>query len=394
MKKVLVLTPILPYPPDDGSRLRTYQVLKFLTKRFTVDLISFYLETEDLVAARDFLKQFCKDIYLLSQGKTRQSKYKLFFYSVDKEKRKEISNIIREKKYDVIQAEKVISLVYLDTDILKNYKVVLDSWGIDSEISFQIYKMQKNFFSKFLSYLKYLRHYYSELFLLSQINYFVAITDKSYNFYSKHFKNKKIFLVPNAVDLEYFCSDKDIPVEKGRISFVGIMNFLPNIDAVMFFCKEVVPQLRKKIDFKFYIIGKNPTKEVLNLANGKDIIVTGEVKDIKEHFLKSEVIVIPLRMGSGLRNKVIQAMACGKTVVATKDATEGLNVEDNVNILIANTPEEFVEKILLALNNKELNLKIGENARKYVEENFSYDVVEKKWFKVYDEIFSSNNNSK
>ncbi len=394
MKKVLVLTPILPYPPDDGSRLRTYQVLKFLSKRFTVDLISFYLETEDLVAARDFLKQFCKDIYLLSQGKTRQSKYKLFFYSVDKEKRKEISNIIREKKYDVIQAEKVISLVYLDTDILKNYKVVLDSWGIDSEISFQIYKMQKNFFSKFLSYLKYLRHYYSELFLLSQINYFVAITDKSYNFYSKHFKNKKIFLVPNAVDLEYFCSDKDISVEKGRISFVGIMNFLPNIDAVMFFCKEVVPQLRKKIDFKFYIIGKNPTKEVLNLANGKDIIVTGEVKDIKEHFLKSEVIVIPLRMGSGLRNKVIQAMACGKTVVVTKDATEGLNVEDNVNILIANTPEEFVEKILLALNNKELNLKIGENARKYVEENFSYDVVEKKWFKVYDEIFSSNNNSK
>jgi len=394
MKKVLVLTPILPYPPDDGSRLRTYQVLKFLSKRFTVDLISFYLETEDLVAARDFLKQFCKDIYLLSQGKTRQSKYKLFFYSVDKEKRKEISNIIREKKYDVIQAEKVVSLVYLDTDILKNYKVVLDSWGIDSEISFQIYKMQKNFFSKFLSYLKYLRHYYSELFLLSQINYFVAITDKSYNFYSKHFKNKKIFLVPNAVDLEYFCSDKDIPVEKGRISFVGIMNFLPNIDAVMFFCKEVVPQLRKKIDFKFYIIGKNPTKEVLNLANGKDIIVTGEVKDIKEHFLKSEVIVIPLRMGSGLRNKVIQAMACGKTVVVTKDATEGLNVEDNVNILIANTPEEFVEKILLALNNKELNLKIGENARKYVEENFSYDVVEKKWFKVYDEIFSSNNNSK
>jgi len=394
MKKVLVLTPILPYPPDDGSRLRTYQVLKFLSKRFTVDLISFYLETEDLVAARDFLKQFCKDIYLLSQGKTRQSKYKLFFYSVDKEKRKEISNIIREKKYDVIQAEKVVSLVYLDTDILKNYKVVLDSWGIDSEISFQIYKMQKNFFSKFLSYLKYLRHYYSELFLLSQINYFVAITDKSYNFYSKHFKNKKIFLVPNAVDLEYFCSDKDISVEKGRISFVGIMNFLPNIDAVMFFCKEVVPQLRKKIDFKFYIIGKNPTKEVLNLANGKDIIVTGEVKDIKEHFLKSEVIVIPLRMGSGLRNKVIQAMACGKTVVVTKDATEGLNVEDNVNILIANTPEEFVEKILLALNNKELNLKIGENARKYVEENFSYDVVEKKWFKVYDEIFSSNNNSK
>ena len=394
MKKVLVLTPILPYPPDDGCRLRTYQVLKFLSKRFTVDLISFYLETEDLVAARDFLKQFCKDIYLLSQGKTRQSKYKLFFYSVDKEKRKEISNIIREKKYDVIQAEKVISLVYLDTDIFKNYKVVLDSWGIDSEISFQIYKMQKSFFSKFLSYLKYLRHYYSELFLLSQINYFVAITDKSYNFYSEHFKNKKIFLVPNAVDLEYFCSDKDIPVEKGRISFVGIMNFLPNIDAVMFFCKEVVPQLRKKIDFKFYIIGKNPTKEVLNLANGKDIIVTGEIKDIKEHILKSEVIVVPLRMGSGLRNKVIQAMACGKTVVVTKDATEGLNVEDNVNILIANTPKEFVEKILLVLNNKELNLKIGENARKYVEENFSYDVVEKKWFKVYDEIFSSNNNSK
>jgi glycosyltransferase involved in cell wall biosynthesis len=170
------------------------------------------------------------------------------------------------------------------------------------------------------------------------------------------------------------------------------MNYYPNVDAVLFFVREVLPKLRTKVDVKFFIVGKNPSPEVFSLHNGSDVIVTGTVDDVRKYISDSELIVVPLRMGSGLRNKVIQAMACGKCVIATKEACEGLNVKDGENILIADTPEEFVEKILMVFDNKNLRLKIEKNARKYVENNFSYDIIKKKWIEFYEEILGNNNN--
>jgi len=391
-KKILVLTSILPYPPDDGSRLRPYQIIKALYKLVDIELVSFYLPNEDINSTKEFYKSYCKNLYFLEQKKNKNLFAKFCVYHSNRENKKLINKIIQENNYNLIIVEKIITLSYLEKKVFKNYKVVIDSWGIDSEISRQLYENEKNLFKKFILFIKYIRHFFCELCYLSKCKYFVAITNKQFNFYKKFFKRKKLFLIPNFVDTDYFKPNYENFEEKS-IVFTGIMNFLPNIDAIMFFVNEVMPKLKEKANVKFYIVGKNPTKEVLMLHNNFDIIVTGEVKDIKEYISKAEVVVVPLRIGSGLRNKVLHAMACGKTVVATREAVEGINVKDKENILIANTPQEFVEKILLVLNNKELNLKIAKNARKFIEENFSEKVIEKKWINMYEEIFSNNNNS-
>lgn len=391
-KKILVLTPILPYPPDDGSRLRPYQIIKALYKLADIELVSFYLPNEDINSAKEFYKSYCKNLYFLQQKENKNLFPKFCVYHSNRENKKLINKIIQENNYNLIIVEKIITLSYLGKKVFKNYKVVIDSWGIDSEIPRQLYENEKNLFKKFILFIKYIRHFFCELCYLSKCKYFVAITDKQFNFYKKFFKRKKLFLIPNFVDTDYFKPNYENFEEKS-IVFTGIMNFIPNIDAVMFFVNEVMPKLKEKTNVKFYIVGKNPTKEVLMLHNNFDIIVTEEVKDIREYISKAEVVVVPLRIGSGLRNKVLHAMACGKTVVATREAVEGINVKDKENILIANTPQEFVEKILLVLNNKELNLKIAKNARKFIEENFSEKVIEKKWINMYEEIFSNNNNS-
>jgi glycosyltransferase involved in cell wall biosynthesis len=391
-KKILVLTPILPYPPDDGGRIRTYQIIKVLYKLADIELVSFYLPNEDINSAKEFYKSYCKNLYFLQQKENKNLFPKFCVYHSNRENKKLINKIIQENNYNLIVVEKIIMLSYLEKKVFKNYKVVIDSWGIDSEISRQLYENEKNLFKKFILFVKYIRHFLCELYYLSKCKYFVAITDKQFNFYKKIFKRKKLFLIPSSVDIDYFKANYENFEEKS-IVFTGIMNYLPNIDAVMFFVNEVMPKLKEKTNVKFYIVGKNPTKEVLMLHNNSDIIVTGGVKDIREYISKAEVVVVPLKMGSGLRNKVLHAMSCGKTVVATKEAVEGINVKDKENILIANTPQEFVEKILLVLNNKELNLKIAKNARKFIEENFSEKVIEKKWINMYEEIFSNNNNS-
>jgi len=390
-KRILVLTPILPYPPDDGSRLRPYQIIKAFYKFVDVDLISFYLPYEDINSAKEFYRNYCKNLYFLQQKENKISLIKFCMYYSHKENKEQINKIIQENDYNLIIVEKIIMLSYLKKKIFKNYKVVIDSWGIDSEILRQLYINEKKLFKKFILFIKYLRHLLCEICFLSRCKYLVAITDKQLNFYKKFFKRKKLFLIPNFVDMDYFKAAYESFEEK-CIVFTGIMNFIPNIDAVIFFVNEIMPKLKEKINVKFYIIGKNPTKEVSKLQNNFDIVVTGEVKDVREYISKAEVVVVPLRMGSGLRNKVLQAMACGKTVVATKEAIEGINVQDKENILIADTPEEFVEKILMVFDNKNLRLKIEKNARKYVEDNFSYDIIKKKWIEFYEEILGNNNN--
>jgi len=390
-KKALILTPILPYPPDDGSRLRPYQIIKAFYKFVDVDLISFYLPYEDINSAKEFYRNYCKNLYFLQQKENKISLIKFCMYYSHKENKEQINKIIQENDYNLIIVEKIIMLSYLKKNIFKNYKVVIDSWGIDSEILRQLYINEKKLFKKFILFIKYLRHLLCEICFLSRCKYLVAITDKQLNFYKKFFKRKKLFLIPNFVDMDYFKAAYESFEEK-CIVFTGIMNFIPNIDAVIFFVNEIMPKLKEKINVKFYIIGKNPTKEVSKLQNNFDIVVTGEVKDVREYISKAEVVVVPLRMGSGLRNKVLQAMACSKTVVATKEAIEGINVQDKENILIANTQQEFVEKILLVLNNRELNLKIAKNARKFIEENFSEKIIVKKWINMYEEILNNNNN--
>jgi glycosyltransferase involved in cell wall biosynthesis len=392
MRKIIIITPVLPYPPDDGGRLRIYQTINSLATICRIDLVSFYIPYEDIESARKFYASLCRNIFFLPQRESKPTFSSLFtVYRISQKNKKEINEIIERDNYDMIILEKVIMLSYIRNRIFKNEIVIADTWGIDSNITFQFFIYEKKIFRKFFYFLKHIRHLFAEIYLLSKCNYLIAITDKIYYFYKKIFRKKRVYLIPSAVDLEYY-KPMNAEIEKGKIVFIGVMNYYPNVDAVLFFVREVLPKLRTKVDVKFFIVGKNPSPELFSLHNGSDIIVTGTVDDVRKYISDSELIVVPLRMGTGLRNKVIQAMACGKCVIATKESCEGLNVKDGENILIADTPEEFVEKILIVFDNKNVRLKIEKNARKYVEDNFSYDIIKKKWIEFYEEILGNNNN--
>ncbi|MDW8055314.1 MAG: glycosyltransferase family 4 protein [Elusimicrobiota bacterium] len=388
MKKVLVLTPILPYPPDDGSRIRTYQTIKSLYKKYKIDICSFYTEEDDVAGAKEFLMTLCDNVFLFPLPKVNKLLQKLFVYAGDKLTKKEISKIIEKERYDFLHVEKLMMFYYVGN---KKIPTVLDSWGIDSSIAYQKFLFEKNFVKKIFELLKYLRHLICEMYILKKANFLIAITQQQVEFYKKYLKDKSIFLIPNWIDTNYFVPSEQY--EKNTLIFTGIMNFYPNIDAVKFFCKEILPTIKKiRPEVKFYIVGKNPTKEIVEINNSKDIIVTGKVSDVKEYLNKAEIFVSPLRMGSGLRNKILEAMSCGKPIVATSHSCEGLNVKNGEHLLIADTPEEFVDKVLLLLNNKNLNNYLSNNARMFVIENFSISKIESLWLECYEQIFNSYNN--
>lgn len=387
--KILILTPIFPYPPNDGSRIRMYQMLQCLSEKYSLDLVSFYTHQDVLDTGIQELKKYCNKIFVFSLPQTN----KLFsIYSADQQIKKKIMSIIMENDYSVIQVEKVIMSSYLDFKNLKGKVLIMDSWGVDSDLTKQQYIYAKNIFYKVINFVRYVRHKYKELKLLKKFNILIAITDAQRDFYRKYIKTAKIVEIQVGVDKKNFIIQPKNKEDDRTLLFLGIMNYYPNIDAVKYFCEQIFPIIKQyKQGVRFYIVGKNPTDEVLQFHNGEDIIVTGYVDDIKEYLTKATVVVIPIRMGSGLRIKIIESMAAGKAIVATKEAVEGIKAENKKHLIIASSAEEFAGWVVKLLDDKNLRDKLGVSARKFVEENFAEEIVKNKWQKLYEEVFNSYN---
>lgn len=385
--KILILTPIFPYPPNDGSKRRTYQILKSLGKRYVLDLISFYTPQESTQQGVKELKNFCREVFIFRQPIIRKP---FGIYLADTRIKRDIMLLIKKNDYSIIQAEKLIMSAYLDFNELTDKVLIMDSWGVDSELLRQKIVYSDNIAAKFINLIRYKRHKFVEFRMLKKFKILIAITDEQKRFYEEHIKNLKIVEIPNSVDTDYFKPSEE-PDDK-VILFTGIMNYYPNIDAVKFFCKEIFPLIKSsKKDISFYIVGKDPTEEILKLHNGKDIIVTGYVEDVRRFLNKAAVFVAPIRMGSGLRNKILEAMSSGKAIVCTKEATEGLKVENKKHLILANSAKEFAYWVIKLLEDKNFRVFLSINARKFVEENYSEKIIEDKWLRFYEEIFDSHN---
>jgi len=163
--------------------------------------------------------------------------------------------------------------------------------------------------------------------------------------------------------------------EKKDLLYVGGFNHIPNIDGVIYFVNEIFPEVKKRLPgVRLYVVGSNPPHEVLSLKS-RDIIVTGFVKDLEPYFENCRVFVVPLRYGAGIKAKVIHSMIRGVPVVATPIGAEGIieEVEEGKDILVADTREDFIEKVVSLYTDEKLWNILSESPLHYVEKNYSYE---------------------
>ena len=193
--------------------------------------------------------------------------------------------------------------------------------------------------------------------------------------------------VPTGVDTDYFH-----PANAGRtpasIVFLGSMDWMPNIDAALWFSEAIFPRIKMQFPHvTFTIVGRNPTTAVRALAERDPAIrVTGTVDDVRPYLAKAELMVVPLRAGGGTRIKIFEAMATGIPVVSTKVGAEGLPVKHDKEILLADTPDEFVVGVKRLFQSAELRQQIGDAGMALVRERFgwaaSVDVFERYCYEV------------
>jgi glycosyltransferase involved in cell wall biosynthesis len=195
----------------------------------------------------------------------------------------------------------------------------------------------------------------------------------------------RIEVIPNGVDTHLY-QPLATRAEKPTLMFVGKMDYFPCTDAALYFSKEVFPLIQRTLpDIKLLIVGVNPPPRILQLES-ESIHVTGKVKDVLPYYQRSSACVVPLRAAGGTRLKILEAMALGRPVVSTSIGCEGLDVENEKHLLVADRPDRFSEQVIRLLVDRDLYDRIVANARQMVVAHYDWDSIADRMMSIYAEL--------
>jgi sugar transferase (PEP-CTERM/EpsH1 system associated) len=213
---------------------------------------------------------------------------------------------------------------------------------------------------------------------LARFDGVLAVSDADRQTFSRLYPGairREMHVVSTGVDTEFFAAAPEPSAGRGLV-FTGSMDWLPNEDAVTYFCREILPQIRMdEPETTFTIVGRAPTPAVTRLAATPGVTVTGRVDDVRPYLREAAVYVVPLRIGGGTRLKIFEAMAMGKAVVSTTVGAEGLPVDDGVHLLLADEPQVFARSVVRLLRRLDRRRALEAAARQLVVDRYDWSAV-------------------
>jgi len=218
----------------------------------------------------------------------------------------------------------------------------------------------------------------------------VAVSDADCNILRSEMGLQNVLgSVPTGVDIDYFANTGGSRTPRSMV-FLGSMDWMPNIDGAQWFASEIWPKIKAAIpDATVTIVGRRPGPEIKKLAADDPAIrVTGTVDDVRPYLSEAELMIVPLRVGGGTRIKIFEGMAAGVPVLSTRVGAEGLSVTDGENIALADAPEDFAQKAIDLLSQSERRLSLADNGCRLVREKFSWSAVTKVFSNYCEQIAS------
>jgi len=391
------IAPYFPFPPDSGAKVRIAGLIRHISNQYRISLIGMYEEHRDCApSSQDIVqaKRYFQTVRIFVRkfpyrgGVFSKLLYALFsphpLYVVNyriKGLREEVQKIIKEEGCDIIQADEIYTAQYLFS--LNRVKRVLILHNVDSLIFWRYFLHQANIFRKVFFLIQFFKMRRYEKKIIPKVDLTLCVSETDRKIFEKMFKEKvRIKVIPNGVDTEEIQS---LPhSEKPVLIFIGIMNYQANVEAVESFLKKTYPLILEEIpNTFFYVVGANPSEKLINWEEKYPVKFTGCVDNLIDWYKRAGVVIVPLKIGSGTRLKILEAMAYGRPVVSTTLDAEGLEVTDGENILIADSPKEFAEKVVTLLKNSALYGKIIKNARNLVEEKYNWKGIAKRLAEEY-----------
>lgn len=390
--KILFLTNLLPYPLDNGGKINSYTKLQALHDGgHIVDLLCFDQREK---TPPDDIKHMCQICHLVKTFFLRiTTEYYKFHmtmialgslftkdsYGVYKFKSKEMVDYLRKlaktEKYDCIYFDHLQLYVYgkYTSELWPDAKTILDEHNCETMIMQRMLENSKNIAKKIFLELETYKLRKFERKALSEIFHTIVLSKEDYGALKKVKGGKfEHTIIQTGVPDSGKKKNHRQTGNKIPILFVGSLAWKPNDQGLIWFLTEVVPLLNEaEYPYHLYIVGKNASETVKKLTEqNANITITGYVPDVNDYYELCHYMIVPLFIGSGLRVKIIEAFSHGMPVVSTSTGAEGIQYTDGEDILIADNPTEFVEKMKKMLD-LDLRLKISDNCRSIYEQNHS-----------------------
>jgi sugar transferase (PEP-CTERM/EpsH1 system associated) len=410
--RILFLTPQLPYPPHQGTTIRNYNLIANLAPRHEIHLLSFVRSRDEIDRATP-LHQYCRSIEAVPTPRRSplQRLLSLFLSPLpdmalrlpSAEFRTKLTAALRRGPFDVVQIEGIemaqhwidwkldhgtghpTSNLQLPISVFDdhNAEYVLQQRAFETDV-----RQPRRWVGAIYSLIQWKKLSRYEALVCRLADRVVAVSEADKAALQQLVPGLEVTVVPNGVDIGYYSSAdiQPLALPPHSLIFTGKMDFRPNVDAVLWFCQEVLPLVRRRMaDVRFYIVGQSPHRRVLRLTDDPAVTVTGYVDDVRPYIAGTCVYVIPLRIGGGTRLKVLEAMAMGKPVVSTSLGREGFQgLVPGRELSLADTPEEFAQRVIGLLGDASRRERLGQAARRFVEEQYDWRLIIPKLERAYE----------
>ena len=389
-------------PPNIGGKIRSYSIVKELAKTHEVTLFNFYAaHSDDVHSALEPMFHQVVNLPLpiatnRGLGELASFARNLFSsspHTVSKYCRPEVKARMREllasEKFDVIICDFVVAAAAIPWEV--GCPKVIFTHNVEALIWKRHFEVSRNPVWKMASWGEYQKMMRFEKHFLNKAEHVLTVSEADRAFFSDFVERSKMTVISTGVDTDYFRPDNENE-RPNSLVFTGSMDWMPNEDGVLYFMRSILPLIRREIpEVSFTIVGRKPSEKLRSAAASESgVQVTGTVDDIRPYVRDGSVYVVPLRIGSGTRLKIFEAMAMGKAIVSTTLGAEGLPIRDEVDISIADSPEEFSRKVCALLGDAGERRRLGSAARQLVEQHYSWSSVAAEFDEVLRRVAPSS----
>jgi glycosyltransferase involved in cell wall biosynthesis len=385
----LFLCQTLPYPPDGGVQIRTYNVLRLLSTEFEVTALCFYRwkggtvqrELESSLAA---LRELCEvEAFPIPQEHSRARfvwdhlrsmlfrRVYTWFAHESREYERRLRQLLRRESFDLVHVDSLDLARYLR--LVGDIPIVCVHHNVESALLSRRAAVERRPWAR-----AYLRHQArltrrEEVRWCPRVALNVAVSEEDRAQLQRIAPAGEYMVVPNGVDLGFF---RPRPGGEDGLVFVGGNTWFPNRDALQYFCEAILPHIRSGgLQPRVRWVGRASESEVRYYRERYSVDLTGYVEDIRPYVADAACYVVPLRVGGGTRLKILDAWGMGKAIVSTSVGCEGLAVVDGENMLVRDTPDGFAAAIRAVLEDGGLRRRLEENGRRTAETRYSWKVI-------------------
>jgi polysaccharide biosynthesis protein PslH len=406
--RILLLTQIVPYPPDSGPRVKTWNVLRYLSERgHHITLVSFVRPEEESYIPG--LREICEAVYAVPIHRSRaaDARYMLRSYItgrpflVERDNLRPmqelVNKLISSADFDFIHADQLTMVQFALRGAAVAQagkpKVIFDAHNAVWTIVERMRANANPFLKPVLgAEVRRVKRYEGEL--LTRVDQVLAVTEVDNRGFQAAFTSldvparkqvAPISVIPIAVDTRELQPVRRKPGSDNIVT-LGTLHYPPNADGIRWFLNEVFPLVRQHVpNVKVTIIGKNPPADFLELAarNPDAVRVTGYVRDLVPCFEESSLMVVPVRAGGGMRVRILEAFAYAMPVVTTTVGLEGIQAEPGKDVLIADSPVDFANSVVRLLGDDALQARLSTNGRRLAESQYDWRVTLKDLDRVY-----------